>query len=64
MVSAYSSVKVLPVLAAGAFAAASYPAIPADLTTPVQQRIAVNGPNSTFASRLQEESTFMLIHLL
>lgn len=50
MVSAYSSVKVLPVLVAGVFAAASYPAIPADLTTPVQQRIAVNGPNSTFES--------------
>ncbi|UKZ72479.1 hypothetical protein TrVFT333_000108 [Trichoderma virens FT-333] len=46
MVSAYTSVKALPVLAAGAFAAASYPPIPADLTTPVQQRIAVNGPNS------------------
>lgn len=46
MVSAFTSAKVLPVLAAGAFAAASYPPIPADLTTPVQQRIAVNGPNS------------------
>ncbi|KAL7941879.1 hypothetical protein V8C42DRAFT_360580 [Trichoderma barbatum] len=47
MVSAYTSVKTLPVLAAGAFDAASYPPIPADLTTPVQQRIAVNGPNTT-----------------
>lgn len=46
MVSAFTSAKALPVLAAGAFAAASYPPIPADLTTPVQQRIAVNGPNS------------------
>jgi hypothetical protein len=46
MVLPYTSVKALPVLAAGAFAAASYPPIPADLTTPVQQRLAVNGPNS------------------
>lgn len=46
MVSAFTSVKALPVLAAGAFAAASYPPIPVDLTTPVQQRIAVIGPNS------------------
>jgi hypothetical protein len=48
MVSAFTSAKTLPVLAVGAFAAASYPPIPADLTTPVQQRIAVNGPNSRF----------------
>lgn len=48
MVSAFTSVKALPVLAVGAFAAASYPPIPVDLTTPVQQRIAVNGPNSMF----------------
>ncbi|KAI0480192.1 Metallo-dependent phosphatase-like protein [Xylariaceae sp. FL0804] len=38
--------KWLPALAAGAMAAASYPPIPADLTTPVQQRIAIDGPNS------------------
>ncbi|ORY68372.1 Metallo-dependent phosphatase-like protein [Pseudomassariella vexata] len=41
-----SSVVGLPVLAACVMAAASYPAIPADLTTPVQQRIAIKGPNS------------------
>ncbi|KAI5924945.1 Metallo-dependent phosphatase-like protein [Camillea tinctor] len=46
MTSAFSAVKRLTVLAAGAIAAASYPAKPADLTTPVQQRIAINGPNS------------------
>ncbi|KAI0202902.1 Metallo-dependent phosphatase-like protein [Astrocystis sublimbata] len=33
-------------LATGAEAAASYPAIPADKTTPTQQRIAIKGPNS------------------
>jgi acid phosphatase type 7 len=37
--------KGLPVLATCVMAAASYPPIPADLTTPVQQRIAINGPN-------------------
>ena len=31
--------------AAGAYAAASYPPIPADLTTPVQQRIAIQSPS-------------------
>lgn len=35
----------LPVLAVGAWAAASYPAIPQDRTTPVQQRLAVKGLN-------------------
>ncbi|KAJ9134360.1 Purple acid phosphatase [Pleurostoma richardsiae] len=38
--------KRLPLLAAGVLAGASYPSKPADLTTPVQQRIAINGPNS------------------
>jgi acid phosphatase type 7 len=37
--------KSLPLLAACVMAAASYPPIPADKTTPVQQRIAVIGPN-------------------
>ncbi|PNY24167.1 Purple acid phosphatase [Tolypocladium capitatum] len=46
MASLYASVKALPLLVAGALAAASLPAKPSDLTTPVQQRIAVNGPNS------------------
>lgn len=36
-------------LAAGAFAGANLPPIPADLTTPVQQRVAFHGPNSEFA---------------
>ena len=40
--------KGLPVLATCVVAAASYPPIPADLTTPVQQRIAINGPNGEF----------------
>ncbi|KAK5999163.1 Acid phosphatase [Cladobotryum mycophilum] len=46
MASLYTSVKSLPFLVAGALATASYPAKPIDLTTPVQQRIAVNGPHS------------------
>ncbi len=37
-------VKGLPVLAVAVAASASYPAIPSDLTTPVQQRLAINGP--------------------
>jgi hypothetical protein len=41
-------VKTLPLLVAGISASATYPTIPADLTTPVQQRIAVNGVNSEF----------------
>ncbi|KAK3896419.1 Metallo-dependent phosphatase, partial [Staphylotrichum tortipilum] len=39
-------VKGLPVLAIAVAAAASYPAIPSDLSTPVQQRLAINGPTS------------------
>ncbi|GAD97726.1 hypothetical protein NECHADRAFT_87328 [Paecilomyces variotii No. 5] len=42
----FTFVKALPLLAACVRAGASYPAIPSDLSTPVQQRIAVNGPNS------------------
>lgn len=44
----FTSVRALPLLAACVMAAASYPPIPADLTTPVQQRIAINGPNGEF----------------
>ncbi|TVY82531.1 Acid phosphatase [Lachnellula suecica] len=39
-------IKGLPVLAACVMAAASYPSIPADLTTPTQQRLAINGANA------------------
>ncbi|KAL7624429.1 hypothetical protein AAE478_005993 [Parahypoxylon ruwenzoriense] len=46
MVKSFTSVKGLPVLAAGVFAAASFPVIPTDLTTPSQQRLAINGPNA------------------
>ena len=38
--------KALPLMvAAGVLAAVDYPTIPKDLTTPVQQRLAINGPN-------------------
>jgi hypothetical protein len=40
----FTLVKGLPVLAACVLAA-DYPTVPADKTTPVQQRIAINGPN-------------------
>jgi hypothetical protein len=40
-----TSLKALPLLAVGTLAAASYPAIPQDKTTPVQQRLAVEGFN-------------------
>ncbi|KAF4631720.1 hypothetical protein G7Y89_g6407 [Cudoniella acicularis] len=43
----------LPVLAACVLAGASYPAIPTDLTTPVQQRIAINGPNVSTNSSVE-----------
>lgn len=45
IMSLFNSIKALPVLAGVVLASASYPAIPTDLTTPVQQRIAVNGAN-------------------
>ncbi|KAH9844979.1 Metallo-dependent phosphatase [Teratosphaeria destructans] len=38
--------RALPLIAATLVAAADYPPIPEDLTTPVQQRLAVNGENS------------------
>ncbi|KAJ5771641.1 hypothetical protein N7520_002170 [Penicillium odoratum] len=46
MVGFTSFLKVLPVLAASSLASVNYPTIPTDLTTPVQQRLAVYGPNS------------------
>lgn len=45
MVSLYASLAALSLFVGDALAAASLPPKPADLTTPVQQRIAVNGPN-------------------
>jgi hypothetical protein len=41
----FAPVAAVPLFVAYAAAAASYPAKPKDLTTPVQQRIAVNGAN-------------------
>ncbi|KAI1500379.1 Metallo-dependent phosphatase-like protein [Biscogniauxia marginata] len=46
MNSSFAAVKRLLVLTTGVIASASYPTKPSDLTTPVQQRIAINGPNS------------------
>ncbi|KAK9423435.1 putative Acid phosphatase [Seiridium unicorne] len=46
MASVVKPLAVLPLLIAFASAAASYPPKPSDLTTPVQQRLAINGPNS------------------
>ncbi|CAJ2510071.1 Uu.00g059710.m01.CDS01 [Anthostomella pinea] len=46
MISLLNILKGVPVLAVAAWAAASYPAKPVDLTTPVQQRIAIAGPSS------------------
>lgn len=45
MADLLASIKILPMLAIGVWAAASYPAIPQDKTTPVQQRLAVKGLN-------------------
>ncbi|KAF2730564.1 Metallo-dependent phosphatase [Polyplosphaeria fusca] len=41
-----SATKSLPLLVACVSAAASYPPVPKDATTPVQQRLAVKGPGS------------------
>ncbi|RDW74923.1 hypothetical protein BP6252_06065 [Coleophoma cylindrospora] len=46
MVTSVTLLKWLPVVATGVMAGASYPTIPTDLTTPVQQRIAINGANA------------------
>jgi hypothetical protein len=49
MASLLTLAKWLPVLvAAGALAGVSMPPIPADLTTPVQQRLAIHGENGEF----------------
>lgn len=45
MVGSTAFIKALPMLAVSAFAGVNYPTIPADLTTPFQQRLAVYGPN-------------------
>lgn len=42
-----TAIKGLQLLAVCVAGAAVYPAIPTDLTTPVQQRLAINGPDST-----------------
>jgi hypothetical protein len=50
MNSLFTLAKGLPFLAACVKAGASYPPKPADLTTPVQQRISINGPNGEYIS--------------
>lgn len=57
-----SVAKSLPLLAAYATAAATYPPIPADLTTPVQQRLSINGANSMFLPTLVAFSNLTNIH--
>ncbi|UZP40098.1 hypothetical protein NXS19_007914 [Fusarium pseudograminearum] len=46
MPSIQNLIIILPFLGAGVEAAVSFPPIPSDLSTPVQQRIAFGGPNS------------------
>lgn len=48
MDSLSTTIKGLPFFAACVMAAASYPPIPVDLTTPVQQRLAIKGPNGEY----------------
>lgn len=55
-------VKALPVLAGCVMGAASYPPIPSDLTTPVQQRLAINGANGEFSNRIIDYIVLMLLH--
>ena len=45
MKSAMALLGCVSALVAGAMAAASYPVIPSDRTTPTQQRISIKGPN-------------------
>ena len=56
----FTLAKGLPFLAACVNAGASYPPKPADLTTPVQQRIAINGPNGEFASQLSPRQKMLI----
>ena len=44
-ISSTAILGVCATLVAQALAGASLPDIPSDLTTPVQQRLAINGPN-------------------
>ncbi len=53
----------LPALAACVLAAASYPAKPADLTTPVQQRLAVNGQNGGLHTSYPHKHTLRHTHI-
>jgi hypothetical protein len=55
MVGASSVIKAMPLLAASAFASVNYPTIPDDLTTPVQQRLAVYGPTCKISGNSIEE---------
>jgi hypothetical protein len=54
MVGTSLLVKAMPLLAASALASTIYPPIPDDLTTPVQQRLAVYGPNGTISKNKTE----------
>ncbi|KAG4221479.1 hypothetical protein PC116_g30044 [Phytophthora cactorum] len=45
MVNLLALAQRLPLLASCVIAGASLPSIPTDLTTPFQQRLAINGPN-------------------
>lgn len=42
-----TAIKGFQLLAVCVAGAAVYPVMPIDLTTPVQQRLAINGPDST-----------------
>lgn len=65
MVSPFAFVKRLPLFAGCVIAAASYPAIPVDLTTPVHQRLAINGPNGEFLScELILQNLLISFHLI
>lgn len=50
--------KGLPLLSALAYASADYPDTPLDLTTPVQQRLAVSGANGR---RLSLSTVYLLM---
>lgn len=58
MYSLYSIVKGLPLLAAVVTALATYPAIPSDLTTPTQQRLAISGLNCMLTTSSQATRVF------
>lgn len=60
MYTPFSIVKGLPLLAAIVTGLATYPAIPSDLTTPSQQRLAISGLNCKSSPVLTKDRVVLM----